>query len=58
MTDLEISTFIEIIGEIGDDWTPEEVQEVYGNKTLDEALADRKSALSKYAAIVDMFINR
>lgn len=58
MTDLEINTFIEIMGEIGDDWTPEEVQEVYGDKTLEEALIDRKSALSKYAAIVDMFINR
>ena len=38
MNKVEIDTFIETTGEFGDVWTIEQVQDVYGDKTLSEAL--------------------
>ena len=43
MNKIEIDTFIETTGEFGDVWTVEQVQDVYGDKSLDEALADRRA---------------
>ena len=48
MTKAEINEFIETMGEIGDEWTPEEVERVYGNKSLQDALGDRKANLGKF----------
>ena len=44
MNKIEIDTFIETTGEFGDVWTVEQVQDVYGDKSLDEALADRRAS--------------
>ena len=58
MTKVEIDTFIETMGELNDVWTPEQVREVYGDKTLEEALADRKSSVSKLTDIIGKALNR
>jgi hypothetical protein len=54
----EISTFIEEMESIGDEWTPEQVEEVYGDSSLEEALSDRKASLSKFFDIIGKVINR
>ena len=54
----EIDTFIEEMEEIGDEWTPEQVENVYGNSTLEEALADRKAAVGTFFNIIGKVINR
>ena len=41
----DIATIIEEMEAIGDEWTPERVEDVYGDSSLDEALADRKACL-------------
>lgn len=53
----EIDTFIEEMESIGDEWEPEDVERVYGNSTLDEALSDRKSALGSFFDIIGKVIN-
>ena len=58
MTKAEIATFIETMEEFGDNWTEEQVEDVYGNRTLEEALADRKSATAKFADIIGKVLNR
>lgn len=42
MTAYEKHEFIEQMEEIGDKWEPEDVERVYGNCSLEEALSDRK----------------
>ena len=46
------------MGEIGDEWTPEEVERVYGNKSLQDALDDRKACVAKFAVGIDAILNR
>lgn len=58
MTKAEIATFIETMEEIGDTWTEEQVEDAYGNSTLEEALADRRSSLGKLTDILGKVINR
>lgn len=58
MTKTEINTFIETMEEIGDIWTPKQVEDVYGDKTLDEALMDRKSACDKLGDIISTIIHQ
>ena len=58
MNKTEINTFIEEMEAIGDVWTPEQVEDVYGDSTLEEALADRKSALDNFLNIIGKVINR
>ena len=43
MNKKEINEFIEEMQSIGDIWTKEQVKQVYGNKTLEEALSERKN---------------
>ena len=43
---------------IGDEWTPEQVENVYGESSLEEALADRKSAVGIFFDISGKVINR
>lgn len=54
----DINAFIEEMEEIGDVWTPEEVEDVYGNSSLEEALADRKSSMGMFFDIIGKVINR
>lgn len=42
MTEHEKYEFIEQMEEIGDKWEIEDVERVYGNCSLEEALSDRK----------------
>lgn len=58
LSDLDINTFIERMEEIGDIWEPEDVARVYGDKSLDEALDDRTSALSLFGNIIGTILNR
>ena len=54
----DVDVFIEEMEEIGDVWTPEQVEDVYGNSTLEDALEDRKSSLGIFFDIVSKVINR
>lgn len=42
---------------IGDEWTPEQVDDVYGDSTLEEAPADRKSSVGTFFNIIRKVIN-
>lgn len=53
----DIVAFIEEMEAIGDEWTPEEVEAVYGDSSLDEALADRKISVGIVLDIIDKVIN-
>ena len=53
----DVAEFIEEMEAIGDVWTPEQVEDVYGDSTLDEALADRKSSLGSFFDIIGKVIN-
>lgn len=53
----EIETFIEEMESIGDEWTPEQVEDVYGDSTLEDALADRKSSVGTFFDIIRKVIN-
>lgn len=57
MTKVEINTFIETMEEFSDIWTADQVEEVYGNSTLKEAIADRKSSHEKMADLIGKVIN-
>lgn len=54
----DIQTFIEEMEAIGDEWTEEQVEDVYGDSSLEEALADRKSAVGTFFDIIGKVINR
>ena len=53
----DINAFIEEMEEIGDVWTPEQVEDVYGDSSLEEALADRKSSMGMFFDIIGKVIN-
>ncbi|EET59487.1 hypothetical protein BRYFOR_08578 [Marvinbryantia formatexigens DSM 14469] len=57
MSNLEINTFIETMQEFGDIWTPEQVQDVYGDYSLADAINDRKACHAKMADIIGAVIN-
>lgn len=54
----DIDTFIEEMESIGDKWTPEQVEDVYGDSNLEEALADRKSSVGTIFDIISKVINK
>lgn len=58
MTTEEINTFIETMEEFGDVWTIERVKDVYGDKSLEEAINDRKAILSQFGSIIGTLLNR
>ena len=53
MTKSEIAAFIKIMKEIQEDWTPEQVEEAYGNLTLKEALDKRMSKIKNFYDFVE-----
>ncbi|MCC8046571.1 MAG: hypothetical protein LIP12_13930 [Clostridiales bacterium] len=57
MTLKESEIFIETMKEFGDVWTSEQVMTVYGQKSLQEAIKERRSSLSKLMDIIAKFIN-
>ena len=58
MTKEEKAMFIEEMGEIGDIWEDDEVESVYGDIGLDEALAKRKSEMNIFGSIINSVLNR
>ena len=58
MTKAEISEFIERMEEIGDLWEPEDVERVYGDRSLEDALDDRMADMSAFASIIGTILNR
>ena len=54
----DINIFIEEMEAIGDEWTPEQVEDVYGDYSLDEALADRKGSVGTFFDIIGKVLNR
>lgn len=57
MSKNEINVFIEEMEEIGDVWAREDVERVYGNSSLKEALNTRRSELNQFFNVVGMAIN-
>lgn len=53
----EIAEFIESMEEIGDNWTEEQVEDVYVDMSLKEALADRKASVGRMIDIIGKIIN-
>ena len=58
MKKTEVNEFIEQMGAIGDEWTEEQVKDVYGNHSLEDALADRKASVGKMFDIIETVMNR
>lgn len=54
----DIDMFIEEMEAIGDEWTPEQVESVYGDSTIEEALEDRKNSVGTFFDIIGTIINR
>lgn len=54
----DVATFIEEMEFIGDEWTPEQVEDVYGDFSLEEAFDDRKATLGTFFNIIGKVINR
>ena len=54
----DVAAFIEEMESIGDEWTPGQVEDVYGDSSLDEALADRKTSLGIFFDNIGKVINR
>lgn len=58
MNNQEINEFIEQMKTIGDSWTVDQVKDVYGNTSLEDALKDRKSSVDQLLSIMGKVINR
>lgn len=58
MTKQEIQEFIDRMEEIGDVWSEEQVEDVFGNKSLEEALKERRSQIGSFFDIIGKAINR
>ena len=54
----KINEFIEKMEEVGDVWTEEQVNDVYGDSSFEDALADRQSSLDHMSAIISKAINK
>ena len=48
MNKQEINTFIETMEKIGEIWTPELVNDLFGSMSLENALKERQSHLEKF----------
>ena len=58
MTKMDIDTFIERMEEIGDVWEPEDVERVYGDRSLNDVLEDRMGDMMAFGNIMAAVINR
>ena len=54
MNKQEINEFIEKMKEVGDVWTEEQVNDVYGDSSFEDALADRQSSLDHMSRLFDL----
>ena len=53
----EIDSFIDEMSDMGDEWQPEDVERVYGDKSLEDALADRRHDLTWLGGIIGTLLN-
>ena len=58
MNKQEINEFIEKMKEVGDVWTEEQVNDMYGDSSFEDALADRLSSLDHMSDIINKAINK
>lgn len=58
MNKQEINTFIETMESIGDVWTPEQVEDVFGSMSLEDALNQRQSQIGQFANIINTVLNK
>ena len=58
MTVKESKIFIEEMEELGDIWTQEQVMSAYADSSLEDALNDRRAALSTFSGIIGQILNR
>ena len=54
----EADYFIEELRTIGDEWTPEQVMEAYGDTPLVEAIRSRKRDVANYFNMINAMLNR
>ena len=57
MTKQERQEFIERMEEIGDIWEDEDVERVYGNRSLEDALNDRMGDMHTFGNIINTILN-
>ncbi len=58
MNKTEVNTFIETMEEHGDLWTEQQVLDIYGDDSLEDALSDRMKSISIMGDILGKYINR
>ena len=58
MNKAEVDIFIDKMEEIGDIWEKSDVERVYGDVSLEDALQDRMNDIHWFADIVSKVINR
>lgn len=58
MNKKEVNQFIKEMQKIGDEWTPEQVESVYGEDSLADAINDRKGSLDIFFDIIGKVINK
>ena len=57
MTKKEVRIFVNEMSKIGDDWTEEQVEDVYGDCSLEDAIANRKASLDLFFDGIAQIIN-
>ena len=58
MNKTEIGEFIESMKKVGDLWTEEQTESIYGNVELAEAMADRRARLGRLSNVIEDIIKR
>ncbi len=58
MNQKDAQLFIDEMKSIGDDWTIDQVMDIYGHASLAVALSDRKNSIKMLSNILDKVINR
>lgn len=54
----EAEIFVDEMESMGDVWTEEQVLDVYGNNTLEEALEERKASMGTFMDIISAVIQK
>lgn len=57
MNQKDAQLFIDEMKSIGDDWTIDQVMDIYGHTSLAVALSDRKNSINMLSNILDKVIN-
>lgn len=58
MNQKDAQLFIDEMKSIGDDWTIDQVMDIYGHTSLAVALSVRKNSINMLSNILDKVINR